>query len=425
MKRIPRGHAMMLALLFGVTLAQAQEQAGTPSPWSVTGYGTLGYSHEDKPDLDFVRDLGQRDKAAAARSGTWLTDSRVGLQVAYRFNPQTDAVIQAVVRDKDRATVGNSIEWAYLSHRLAPELNVRLGRVGIDVYLLSDYRHLGYAQTTVRPNWDFYGFMPIYSLDGADATYSLNTDAARWSFKSQLGRSQADVPMIGGASYRFVADNFFDFTVTRETGPWRLKAGYMMAKAGNEAPLDALTGLLALGGIAAAGLGPISDEAARLVNGMRFKDARISYLALGAGYDDSTWLAHGEMSRISGNRQILTQGTAAYLNIGRRFGNFTPYAGISGFRPTQAAATATNDWSVVGASSLQAIALRALNSPRIDQNTLSLGVRWDFHPQAALKLQWDHIRIKQNGYGFWSPADSNTLAGERANLVTATVDWVF
>jgi hypothetical protein len=421
MKPIPCRHALLLALLFGATQAQAQEQPGTPSPWSFTGYGTLGYSHENRADLDFVRDLSQRDKPP--RSGTWLTDSRVGLQVAYRFSPQTDAVVQAVIRDKDRATVGNSIEWAYLSHRLTPELNVRLGRVGIDVFLLSDYRHLGYAQTTVRPNWDFYGFLPIYSLDGADATYTLNTDAARWNFKAQVGRSQADVPLIVGASYHFVADNFFDLTVTREAGPWRLKAGYMTAKAANEAPLDALTG--ALGGIAALPLGPISDEAARLANGMRFKDARISYLALGAGYDDGTWLAQGELSRISGDRQILVQGTAAYLNIGRRFGNFTPHAGISGFRPTQAAAAAVNDWSGVGASALQAIAVRTLNSRRIDQNTFSLGLRWDFHPQAALKLQWDRIRIKQNGYGLWSPGDSNMLSGERANLVSATVDWVF
>ncbi|MBV5323468.1 hypothetical protein JZU51_01725, partial [bacterium] len=302
---------------------------------------------------------------------------------------------------------------------------VRLGRVGVDVFLLSDYRNLGYAQTSVRPNWDFYGFMPIYSLDGADATYTLNTDAARWNIKSQLGRSQADVPMISGASYRFVANNFFDLTVTREAGPWRLKAGYATMKAANEAPLDALTGPLALGGIAAAGLGPISAEAASLINAMHFKDARIGYVALGASYDDGTWLAQGEMSRLTGDRQILVQGTAAYLNIGRRFGNFTPYAGISGFRPTQAAATAINDWSGVGASGLQANAVRALNSPRIDQSTLSLGVRWDFHSQAALKLQWDRIHTKKFGYGIWSPGDNNALAGERSSLVTATVDWVF
>ncbi|MBV5323467.1 hypothetical protein JZU51_01720, partial [bacterium] len=78
MKRIPLGHAAMLALLFGAPLAQAQEQAGMPSAWSFTGYGTLGYSHENKADLDFVRDLSQKDKAP--RSGTWLPDSRVGLQ---------------------------------------------------------------------------------------------------------------------------------------------------------------------------------------------------------------------------------------------------------------------------------------------------------------------------------------------------------
>ena len=423
---------LILCLLwFGAMQVQAQvttapeTTAETISPWSFSGYGTLGYSHENKDDLNFVRDLGQ--KATSPRNSTWLPDSRIGLQAAYRFSPQTDAVVQVVARDKDGATLGNSIEWAYLSHRPGEDLNLRFGRVGIDVFLLSDYRNLGYAQTTVRPNWDYYGFMPIYSLDGLDATYSLNTAAGRWSFKSQFGRSQADVPVISGDTYDFVVNNFFDVTVTHESGPWRFKAGYATMKVANEAPLAALSGPLA--GIAMAGVPGVSNEAADLLDEMTFKGGRVDYLALGASYDDGTWLAQAEVSKISGDRQIYPQGTAAYLNIGRRFGNFTPYASVSGFRAAKSAAAAQNDWAAIladpAAGVLQDTAIGVINSTRIDQHTYSLGIRWDVHTQAALKLQWDHIHIHEHGYGIWSPVQGATLAGERANLVTATVDWVF
>jgi hypothetical protein len=417
----------MLSLLLGVTQTQAETEidSATVSPWSFSGYGTLGYSHENEDDINFVRDVGQ--KALSPREGTWLTDSSIGLQAAYRFSLQTDAVVQVVARDKDGATLGNSIEWAYLSHRPSENLNLRFGRVGVDVFLMSDYRNLGYAQITVRPKNEFYGFLPFYSLDGLDAAYTLNTDAGRWVFKSQFGRVQASIPLVTGDSYDFVANNVFDFTVTHESGPWRFKAVYSTLKLVNEAPLAALTEPLA--GIAALGVPGVSSEAAGLLDGMTFKGGVFDYLALGASYDDGTWLAQGEVSKISADRQIFPQGTAAYLNIGRRFGLFTPYASLSGFRASNSAVAAQSDWaSVLGAQAglLQGAAITASNMFRADQDTFSLGVRWDFHPQAALKLQWDRVYIHEDGYGLWSSMPGATLAGDdRVNLVTTTLDWMF
>jgi len=439
MKWNTSAQVLLLTLLLGATPAQAETEidsatpSATISPWSFSGYGTLGYSHENKDDFNFVRDLSQ--KAFSPRHGTWRTDSRIGLQAAYRFSPQTDAVVQMVARDKDGATLGNAIEWAYLSHRPSENWNLHFGRLGIDVFLLSDYRNLGYAQTTVRPNVDFYGFMPIYALDGLDAIYTLNTDAGRWAFKSQFGRTQTNIPIVTGETYDFVGDNFFDFTVTHESGPWRFKTGYATMKFANEAPFADLFGPLA--GIAALGVPGVSNEAAGLLDGMSFKGGSVEYLSLGASYDDGTWLAQGEVSKISGNRQIYPQGTAAYLNIGRRFGSFTPYASLSGFRPAESAVTAQSDWATVLADPLdptagpiagflQGVYIDAINSPRIDQHTFSLGVRWDFHPQAALKLQWDRVYIHEDGHGLWSPMPGTTLAGDdRVNLITTTVDWVF
>jgi hypothetical protein len=418
------GKGALLALWLGAASAQAQMNGNDPSPWSFSGYGTLGYSHENERNLEFVRDLSQ--EAGSGRSGSWQTDSRLGLQAGYRINPQTDAVAQLVIRDKTDPTLGNSIEWAYLSHRPLPELNLRVGRVGIDVFLLSDYRNLGYAQTTVRPNWDYYGFMPIYALDGLDASYTLSTDNARWNFKTQVGHVETAIPMLGGNNYHFVTDNFFDFSVVREAGPWRLKGGYASMTLANEAPLAALTQPLAA--VAGSGIPGISSEATNLLSGLRFKDGRISYLTVGASYDDGLWQAQGEISRVNGNRQVYVLGTAAYLNVGRRFERFTPYVGMSAFRPRDAAVVATSDWSTVlgnDGAVLQAMAIGATNLVRINQRTVSLGVRWDFHPQAGFKLQFDRIRILKNGNGLWGGNSNAPLADVKANLVTATIDWVF
>lgn len=415
--------SMLGGLLFAAALtAQADPGAlSSPSPWFFSGYGTLGYSHESNAALDFKRDLSQQ--VETPRSGSWLTDTRIGLQGGYRFGPQTEAVAQLVLRDMPNTTVANSLKWAYVAHRPFPELQLRAGRVGMDVFLLSDYRNVGYAHSTVRPPTEFYGFLPLYSIDGADMAYSLDAGDARWIFKTQAGRGHADLPVIGGAAYHFSASNFWDFSLIREQGPLRVKAAFATLKVTSEAPLDAIATPLAA---ATALPGAVGAEAGQLLGDMRFAGGRLRYLAFGASYDDGTWLAQGELGRISGDRLIYVQGTAAYALVGRRSGDFTPFVGISGFRPSHAAAAAQNDWTpFLGSNQLRDAALLAINSARIDQRTLSLGLRWDFHRQASLKLQWDRTQIRTDGYGLWHTAPGMPLRGERVNLLSAGIDWMF
>lgn len=422
MKSIQRGIVAIIALLLAPTIAHAQEPTNDLKTWSLSGYGTLGYSHDGSQTLGFVRDLSQAGDAPV--KGNWRPDSRLGVQFANRFSPQTDVVVQAVLRDKAETTLGNSIEWVFIAHRPTPGLNVRLGRVGIDFFLLSDYRSLGYAQTTVRPNWDFYGFLPLYSLDGADATYTFTAADARWSLKSQVGQSKVNLP-LADTSFNLEAKQFIDVSLTREAGPWRHKLAFATMKAPNEAPLQQLTGPLA--GIAAIGIPGISSEAANWIARLSFKDSRSKYLAFGSSYDDGRWLAQGELSHVSGTREIFVNGVAGYLMVARRIGGLTPFVGISGHHPSRAARSAENDWSPLGAEAalLQAIAVRGALSGRIDQQTVSVGTRWELNAQSAVKLQWDRIRISANGYGLWSATPQNMLTGERKNVLTATLDWVF
>lgn len=395
------------------------------SSWSVGAYGTLGYSLlGTEGPYTFIRELGQGSGSARARS--WLPDSRVALQVGKKINAQTDAVVQVVARDKVKANLKNSIEWAYVSHRPTENLNVRVGRVGVDVFLLSDYRSLGYAQTTVRPNVEFYGFQPFYALDGVDATYTHTTAAARWSLKSQFGRTQTDVALFDGSALHLVANNVVDVTLTRESGPWRLKAGVSSIKTPNDAaPLPLKDPLLA---VAALGLPGISQEAAELARGMEVKGARFNYASVGTSFDDNVWSVQAELCRVTVDQKILVSGSAAYLTVGRRFASVMPFASVSRFLPDREATVAQHNWSAFlgpQAGVLQAVSVRATDTARIEQRTVSLGARWDFHPQAALKIQWDRFHIQSSGYGLWRSDVSATLNEGRMSMVTASIDWTF
>jgi nicotinamide mononucleotide (NMN) deamidase PncC len=93
--------------------------------------------------------------------------------------------------------------------------------------------------------------------------------------------------------------------------------------------------------------------------------------------------------------------------------------------PTDWASALTPVIGPEGAAGSQAVGAAVAsisNVTRIDQRSLSLGMRWDVHPQMALKAQVDHIRVGANGAGLWARATSDARI---ANVLSLVVDTVF
>ncbi|MEI6473143.1 MAG: hypothetical protein WCO20_10925, partial [Holophagaceae bacterium] len=60
---------------------------------------------------------------------------------------------------------------------------------------------------------------------------------------------------------------------------------------------------------------------------------------------------------------------------------------------------------------------------RANQTTYALGVRWDFHPKAALKLQVDHITGEPKDLMLWLNVRSGWEG--KATVGSVTLDFVF
>lgn len=415
--------ASVLFTATGITAVRAAELGDL----RLSGYGTLGYTIDDRKQIAPLRDISQRPNTHLSGSPTWRLDSRLGLQAEYRLNSEFEMVGQAVWRDRVDGTLGNSIELAYAAWRPIPKLDLRLGRIGYDAFLMSDTRNLGYAYSWVRPPTEFYGWTPVFSVDGADAAYTLDDGDARWRFKAQAGRSGTPIPM-GDKAYDFRSSDLWNLSLTRQTGPLRLKAAYSRYVISSEAsPLNELrNGLTQITSAAnTAGFTQIGNEADDIRRNLSFQNTRVHFVTLGIAYDDGTWMAQAEYSNSKASSAIVPQGQAAYASLGRRFGNWTPYAMLSISRPERGLRTASSDWSVIGQASNQQQALYVLNTTRIDQRSLALGMRWDFHEQAALKLQWDHTRIDPSGYGMWYRALPLNNVSSHINLLSMTLDFVF
>jgi hypothetical protein len=404
----------------------AAVHAGEGDALQVSGFGTLGVAQDDRQDMATVRDISQRPHDGSQTGPSWQLDTRLGVQMEYRMSPGTALVGQVVARDRAQADTSDSVEMAYLALQPLPRLGVRLGRVGYDAFLMSDYRHVGYAYAWVRPPGEFYSWIPIFSVDGVDGTYRFDAGGAQWSVKAQAGVSQANVP-IGLATFNFETRNLRSVSVTRQSDLWRVKAAYSAFSVGSEVTsLDSLRA--GLGKIASATrqlIPSISAEAADLSQQLVFQGSQISYATLGAVYDDGRWFAQAELGRATSSSSIGTRGDMAYIGAGRRWGDWTAFARYSVAQQGNTVRSASADWRVLGLQDVQAKAISVLNATRIDQATLSLGGRWDFHKQAALKLQWDATQVKPHGYALWWHDEQIGASASRVNLLSATLDFVF
>jgi hypothetical protein len=296
-------------------------------------------------------------------------------------------------------------------------------------WLMSDYQDVGYAYPWVRPPMEFYGIIPFSYFDGADLSYSLRDEKGVWRLKGLVGRMQTQMPIDGSIPYQFESQGTWGGALIREAGPLKLRAGFTTFKIKNASDAERVvqSGLTQIAMLANGfGMAGVVTEAAALSEGLSAQGGRVSYASLGVAYDDGRWMFQSEISDLMSDKRVFKR-RQGYVSVGYHLGDFMPYVTYAA-SISPAALHAERNWATLlgpDAGQLQTGALAVANAFRSEQNTVSLGVRWDFLSNAALKIQWDHVRVKENGWGLWYAAMRAGEAPGRANLLSATVDFVF
>jgi hypothetical protein len=419
-RRVRRLFAVSLAalcLLCGQ--AAAEEPLADASNFSVSGFGTLGYAYSSQARLGFLRDIGQNG------GRPWLTDSMLGLQLAFQANSQLELISQLIARDQIKNAPAKALKWAFVGYRPGANWQLRMGRLGIDPYLQSDTRNVGYASPWVRPPVEFYGYIFFDSMDGADATYSQNFDGVHVETKLQWGQVNADYAVAGVIS-NYKGDDYVLLSLNTEAGPWRTRLGYSQLKNATESQLSLVPALDAVANSAARFSPEMAADAIRLRGALSFQDVITRRLSAGLVYDNGIWLAQSEVSYMwCGCIQPPSNKLSAYVFAGRRFEALMPYAMFASTRTK--AVSSTTDWSALGpaAVQLQTYSLFAANRALSQQRTYSLGTRWDFNNHAALKVQWDYTTIDAGGAAMWRTPPPGAGSKEYANTLSMVLDFIF
>lgn len=390
----------------------------------ISGFGTVGAVHADAPSgWGYRRDVLQGANSGGTR---YDLDSRLGVQANYVLTSELELVGQVVAKKRSpNALQSDPIEWAFLAYRPTPDWTIRLGRMNLDQYMMSDYRQVGFAYQYATPPVEVYGTVP-WSHNGIDITRVWNDTRALWKLKGYAGRTYGGDLSIGRKAD---VSPFFGITASREEAGFLIRASLTSAtiKKSNQN----LTPLLdALARTAQLPVPTVAGEAQTLRDRLDLTGARVTYSNLGASYDRGDWVFGAEFTRAAGHP--LLNYSAGYVSVGRRVGKFTIFSGFGRIRsPERALESPTWDVALTplfgpdAANQIQAVgsgAVMASNLAIVNQQTTSLGARWDLHPRAALKLQWDHTKIERNGGRLWSNPTSDPA---RADIFTVLLDFVF
>lgn len=379
----------------------AQAQVGGPQV-SISGFGTLAMTATDTGDAEFARPNQQNGVGTTPRTGP---DSNFGIQATYKFSDTVSATVQGLVRKNASDYFGAELPWAFVKVKANEDFSLRVGRTGMPVYMISDFRNVGYANTMIRPPAEVYRQVNGGSLDGADLTYQHSFGES--TLTAQLGLGTAHNKLVNGARIEF--SRAAALHVLWENGPLTLRFGRADATFSMK-DNPAVDGLLA--SLVKAGF-------AQAAHDYSITDVKGSFTSVGAIYDPGNFIVQGEYAVRRTDTRVVMDTSSWYAMFGYRVGRFTPYYYHGNIK--QDNARTYSGVPAVGPLKPAAAALDYLGKAAI-QSANAIGLRWDFASSAALKVQVDRISPKDGPGAFVNATP--TFTGP-ATVYAVGVDFVF
>jgi hypothetical protein len=394
-------------VLAGILVVYAHaETDAVESPLSIRGFGTVGLARSSSDHAEFVRDLSQ---PVGIKGGAWSgrIDSILGLQANWQATHELELVGQIVSRLHYDHSHNPEVMWAFAKWEPDPRFSFRAGRIGADFMMLADSRLVGYSYLTVRPSPDFFGPLFFSHFDGADASLSLPLAGGVIRGKLFAGKTQeksAGTLGIWDTSGSPVRGLVLDYV----NGPWQIRANAARIRFAADMNTALLSGLLHLVG---------ADAAA---DSLRTKDTVTRFLSLGVVYDQGPLQVQGMLNRIRHETGVFQNSHAGYLLAGYRLGTLTPYAGVSWWKTKS-----RTGLPVVPDVDLDRVYRGFIAGSHVDRTTYTLGSRWDFRADMALKFQWDAVRAGSGASFSFANAPLNSNWNGKTDVLSITLDFVF
>lgn len=393
-------------LVFATTALQLSSgNAFAVDKLNLSAFATLGVVTSSARDLQYQR-VGI--EAAGRRATSFSADSVVGMQGNYRLGKGQELVLQALTRKSPRNNYAPRATLAFFNQPLTPELTVRLGRTRMPTFMLSESIDINYAHPWVRPPEEVYALNPFPDLDGVDLLYRPRLNGIDLELHPYFGLSRVDIAKTGKARLTHLRG----LSIGLSRGPLTVHLGHARARLRvrwGDSDFFRLKQFL-----------QASPTGHQLLAEMEGNRATTSFTSAGFQWDGPSWLLIGEFASRRTDAYVNSV-NGWHLTLGHHLGAVTPYLKLARMRQTRPIVPSRLSAGLSG--------IEIFNASRNGaQESIAGGMRWDFHPQAAAKMEIARTRISHDAWGSFFPTGDilNTrVGGRKLNTLSVSIDVVF
>ncbi|TLX48154.1 hypothetical protein C1E24_04980 [Pseudoalteromonas phenolica] len=373
---------------------------------TISGFGNIGAVHSNSDTYRFRTDI-SRDNDNFEDSLDFSAISSLGIQADISLFRDFDLVTQLIYRGQKKVTLDNALSLAFLRYKPAPDWELRVGRTQLDLYLLTEYRDIGFAYPWAKVPTEVYALLPYRNLDGADFTYFKSHNDLDYRIKLFGGQSSSHIA-LDNENVELKIDDVLGVSFELSQFDWTLSLKHTQARTKNN--ISTMASIIG-------GLQQIPDviwpDKAAFINDFSLINKKAYFSSAGLKYNLGPLTFLTEFAHLHSDSSVVSAVSSGYISTTYNFdkgqlfytfaivesdpSEFNDAVNIQRFLPNQ----------------VEEIILAVNESFRVfspNQQTHSLGVRYDVKDNIALKLQIDHTNIEAQGGALWSYQGMNTLA---------------
>ncbi|NRQ44416.1 porin [Rheinheimera sp. YQF-2] len=341
------------------------------------------YGYEDSPDFK--------------------NESLFAVQVMSDLGEKLSVTAQLMGRGNEDFDVG--FEWAFISYQLTDDVRINAGRLRTPFYKYSDFRDVGYAYDWLRVPQGVYG-LGFDNIEGVSLYHTTQLGSFDSSLQLVAGAYDGEA-RISGTDVNAEIENIVGVTWELGKDWYSFRAAYLIGKVSVGAEAVQLQPGVTFGdffaGLSGAGFGA-------LVNEIDINEEDGAFLGFGFTADKNDWLLVAEYTLVEVDNSFISDQKNFYVSIGHRFDSITPYVSYEK-EDNEAKTEIYTPYLATLPPQLLLPVAGIVQSQAREATTYNIGLRYDFHPSAAFKVQYS--------------SEDNELADLRQDVLAFGVDVVF
>lgn len=310
---------------------------------------------------------------------SFQANSLFAIQVRADLQEKLSATAQIIA--KGQSDYEAKFNWAYLAYQLTNEVTVKAGRFRTPLFMYSDFLDVGYAYHWISPPDG------VYNLSGFDSS-----DGVMLEWQTEFSGFVSNATLTGSRTTTDIQNGTLDSS-NGITATWNLNYDWFtfhIAHSEAEVTID-----IEQLNLVAEGLAQFPGVTQDAIDAMLFESDKGSFDGIGVAIDTGKVFAVAEYTETSSEGAAPDPTKNWYVSGGFRFGKWTTYLTYENakgdLKEDDLAALTDPLVPFLGIPQVQQLfdGVNTLYMQNVrDSDTYSAGLRYDFHPSAAMKFEY-------------------------------------